>query len=219
MMKRLIILLAMLCMVSLASAAPTTSAATSIGNNNFTFQGTGSADPGWFQWGMAAGQSWAKTPNITPSGGAISYTMRGSPVYGCTSYYYRACDATGCGSEVSFMTTAVTALPVITYGAFAENITENRFDPGNVFWNAMRPYTTVTGDTVFYGLIFAMVFVGAWLRTRGTAMATQFGMLCSALFVSSAVGLQLGLPPEFVAVGQAVMYISLASAVMAFTFR
>ena len=83
----------------------------------------------------------------------------------------------------------------------------------------MRPYTSVTGDTIFYGLIFALIFVGMWLRTRGTAVASMFGMICVGLFASTAVGLQLGLPPEFISVGQALLYLSLTGAIMAFTFK
>lgn len=218
--QRISLLLILLFIVGIVSAVPTTLPATSVGNNNITFNGNGVVSAkGWFQWGMASGNSWAKTPNITASGGVITYTLKGTPVFGCTTYYYRACDNTGCGSEVNLMTLEVTPLPSTTYGIYAQNITENAFSPANAFWNSLRPYTSVTGDTVFYGMIFAMIFVGLWLRTRGTMVANILGMLCIALFASTAVGLQLGLPPEFLAVGQALMYISLAGAFVSFTFK
>ena len=219
-MKTPLLLIALLLIACAASALPTTQPGTNIGNNNFTFTGTGvTGTTGWFQWGMAQGQSWAHTPNRTSSAGTITYTMKGTPIFGCTTYYYRACDPTGCGAELSFMTLAVTPIPTVTYGAYAQNITENQGDPSNAFWNFMQPYMGITGSEIFYGLIFACVFVGIWLRTRGTAVANIFGMICVGLFASSAVGLQLGLPPEFVAVGQALMYLSLTGAVMAFTFK
>jgi hypothetical protein len=117
------------------------------------------------------------------------------------------------------MTTTVTPLPTVTFGQYAQNITENQFSPQNVFWNSLQPFIAITGATIFYGLIFAIVFGGIWLRTRGTAVANIFGMICIGLFASSAVGLGLGLPPEFLAVGQALMYLSLTGAIMAFTFK
>ena len=98
-------------------------------------------------------------------------------------------------------------------------MTENNFDLANAFWNFTKPYTDVTGATMFYALILAMLFGGMWLRTKGTQTATILGMIMIGLFASSAAGLQLGLPPEFLAVGQALMYLSLAGAVMMFTFK
>ena len=216
----LIIFISFIILSCSVSAIPTTGVATMVGNNNASLSATGaSGTVGWFQWGMKTGQTWAHTPNVTISGGSFSYTMRGTPLFGSTTYYYKACDQTGCGSQEEFTTAIVTPLPETTFGEFAINITENGFDPQNAFWNAMRPYTSVTGDTIFYGLIFALIFVGLWLRTRGTAVASMFGMICVGLFASTAVGLQLGLPPEFISVGQALLYLSLTGAIMAFTFK
>ena len=220
MKKLLLLLIAMLVVVSVASALPTTGAATAIGNNNFTFTGNGVAGTvGWFQWGMKEGQSWARSPNVTPAAGVITYRMSGSPIRGCTSFWYRACDVTGCGAEVTLMTLEVTPLPTTTFGQWAEEIRDSHFDPQVLVWNSVQPYVSITGATVFYGIIFAMIFVGLWLRTRGTAVAMQLGMICTVLFASSLVGLQLGLPPEFIAVGQALLYISLAGAIVSFTIK
>ena len=94
------------------SAIPTTGAATMVGNNNASLSATGSSGTdGWFQWGMKTGQTWAHTPNVTISGGSFSYTMRGTPLFGSTTYYYKACDQTGCGSQEEFTTAVVTPLP------------------------------------------------------------------------------------------------------------
>lgn len=219
-MRHIILLLALLLVISTASALPTTGAASAVGSNNFTLSATGvTGTAGWFQWGLKPGASWAHTPNVTASGGAISYTMVGSPIFGCTTYYYRACDSTGCGSELSLMTTAVTPVATTTWSQWAENITANGLDPGNFIWNAMQPYMNVTTPTVFYSMIFAMMFVGVWLRTRGTAVGSTLGVICIGLFASSAIALQVGLSPEFQAVGQAVLYVSLAGIVTSYTFK
>jgi hypothetical protein len=225
-MKALYFLIAVLLLCASVSAVPTTLAATNIGNNNFTLNGNAVAGTtGWFQWSFVTGREFAHLPNVTSNGGTITYTMKGTPVFGSTVYYFKACDPTGCGGELSFTTAAVTPLPTPMIGAyamdaFATNITENGFDLPNAAWNAMRPYTAVTTDTIFYGMIFAMVFVGMWLRTRGTATANIFGMLCIGLFGISGGLLGGGiLPAEFMAAGQAMMYLSLTGAVLAFTFK
>jgi hypothetical protein len=206
--------------VSIASAVPTTSAATMVGNNNFTMNGAGATGGvGWFQWSMKPGLEYAHTPNITTAGGSYSYILSDSPVWGSTAYYYKACDVTGCGSEVSLTTTAVTPIPVPNYDAYAQNMTENHLNPMNWLWNVTQPFIAVSGDTIFYGLIFAMLLIGMWLRTHGTATATIFGMMFVALFTASAGGLAIGMPPEFLAVGQALLYVSLTGAIVMFTFK
>lgn len=220
-MKRLFLLfILLLCGIGIVSAIPNTDIATLIGSNNVTMNGDSvSGTVGWFQWGLATGQVWAHTPNVTPAGGIISYTMTGTPIFGNTTYYYEACDVTGCGLQVSFLTMPVTPLPTTTFGQYAENITQNGFSPANIVYNSVQPYIAVSTATIFYAIILMMLFVGLWLRTRGTATAQQIGMICAILFVSSAVGLGLGIPPEFAAAAQALLYVSLASTILMFTFK
>lgn len=220
-MKKILLLISILVLCSFASAIPTTLPATAIATNNFTLNGNGVAgSAGWFQWGMdVPGSSWAHTPNSTPSAGVINYTMRGSPVYGCTTYYYRACDSTGCGSEVSFITPEVAPLVTQNYGNAAQEIIDSRFDLATAFWNSMTPYTNVTTPTFFYAAILALILGGIWIRTRGTPMVTSFTMICGGLAASSATGLQLGLPPEMNALLQAILYISLSCAIVSWTVK
>lgn len=216
----LAIILFLLITVSTVEAVPTTNAATMVGNNNFTMNGNGATGGvGWFQWSMKTGLEYAHTPNVTTPGGAYSYVMSNSPIWGSTVYYYKACDATGCGGEVSLTTTVVTPIPVPNYDAYAQNMTENHLDPINFIWNTTRAYTMISGDTILYGLIFAMLLIGMWLRTRGTQTAMMFGMMFVCMFTVSAGGLAIGLPPEFLAAGQALMYISLTGAIVMFTFK
>ena len=219
-MKYGLLFVAVILLVGLVSATPTTGAATAIGNNNVTMNGAGvTGSTGWFQFGEAIGTSYAHTKNVTATAGAINYTMRGSPLAGNTTFYYKACDPTGCGAEVSFLVAVVTPLPTTTFGLAATNMTDNNLDAANFLYNAVQPYVNVTGWTIFYALIFSMIFMGIWLRTRQTGTALQFGIICSILVVGSATGLQLGMPPEFIAAAQALMYISIAGAFVSFTFK
>lgn len=202
------------------SAIPTTGVATDIGTNNVTLHGTGiTGSVGWFKFGMLSGQTWSSTRNVTAIAGSTTLTMRGTPLFGNTTYYYRACDVTGCGSEVSFTILPITPLPTTTFGIYVQAIIDSDFDLGATFWYFLMPYISVTTNTVFFAFIFGMIFVGIWLRTRGTIIATQIWMLFAGFACASAIGLQLGLPPELVQIAQALLYISLAGAFVSYTFR
>jgi hypothetical protein len=213
-------ILALFVLCITVGAVPTTGAATAVGNHNATLHATGCAGTDcWFQIGPVPGNTWAHLPNVTPSAGTISYVWSGAGIYGETTYYYRACDTTGCGVDLSFLTTEVTPIPTGNFGAYAQNMTESGFNPTNVLWNSAQAYISITGATIFYAIILMMLFVGVWISTRGTRVAMQLGMICTVFFASAAIGLQLGLPPEFVAIGQALLYVSLAGAIVSFTIR
>jgi hypothetical protein len=221
----LFVALFVLC-ISAVNAVPITLPATAVGNNNVTLNGNGvTGSTGWFQVSMATGLEYAHYPNVTANAGVISYTMKGTPLFGSTAYYFVACDPTGCGAEQTFTTAPVTQLPVpmingVAIDSFGNNLTENAMEPQNAVWNAMQPYIAISTDTIFYGLIFALVFVGMWLRTRGTQTATIFGMMCIGLFGVTGGLLGTGvLPGEFIAAGQAFLYLSLTGAILAFTFK
>lgn len=220
-MRHLLVCISLLLLCAVVSATPTTLPATLVGTNNFTMNGNGIVGSvGWFQWGMdVAGSSWAKTSNVTPVAGFTNYTMFGSPVYGVTTYYFRACDTTGCGSELSLITPAVTPLPTLLSGVNAQAVIDSHFDLTTVFWNSMAPYTNVTGSTIFYAAILILLLGGMWLRTRGTALVSTFTMLCAGLTASSVTGLQLGLPPELNALLQAILYVSLSCAIVSWTVK
>ena len=218
-MRYLWFLIAAICLCGIASAVPITGPATAVGSNNVTFNGAGiTGTTGWFQFGFSKAV-YAHTPNVTSQNGTITYTMKSMPLTGNTTFAYKACDPTGCGYEVTFLTLVVTPLPTITYGAYAENITQNGLDPANLVWNAIQPITAVSGATVMFGILFFVLFAGMWLRARQTGIAVQFGVICAVFVVSSAYGLQLGIPPVFAAAAQALLLVSLTGMIVAFTFK
>jgi hypothetical protein len=222
------IMIALVLLVAGAYAVPSTPSITLVGYDNATYNSGGvTGTVGWFDFGFSAGSAWNQLGNLTPNGGTITMTQNGEPlgIYGDT-YYITACDVTGCSAAASFSTTAATPLPTITianYAAtgqsYAQNITQNGFAPINLVWNAVQPYIQIEGATVFYGFILMSVFLVVWLRTRGTFIATMIGIVTAGLFCSMAVGLQLGIPPEFTALAQAIMYTSLAATITMFTFK
>jgi len=203
--------------IAIGSATPTTGVATLIGSNNATLAMSGAATTCWFEWGMQTGNdmTW-QTPNATPSGGLCNYTIRGSPYIGGQTFYFRGCDATGCGASGSFAAASVTPLPTSTYGATFENLTQNNFDITLIGGATMAPYMWLlpTYPSLIWGLIFMFIFIGLWLRGREIGTVTILGFIVGVLLFSPAYGLDIGVPQEFAAIGQGIAYACVAGYVL-----
>jgi len=222
-MKRLLLLVAVLVVFgSFVSAVPTTGAATLVGNNNVSLHATGAASPAWFQWGQHTGKLYFKTPNDTTSGGLLNHTLAHSPLYGSTLYYFKACDSTGCGNELTFTTSAVTPMPTNAMGqrltAFMESenfditkIPEVGFDP----YSWMMP-TDPPGFALMLitGLMLFTIFYGQFVRGRNVAVPALVGGIILPFFLYANTGLNLGIPPEMAAIAQGVMYACIAAVIL-----
>jgi hypothetical protein len=199
-------------LVVTANAIPSTNAPTAVGNNNFTMNMAGMSYPAWFVWGLHTNNEAWKTPNMTSG---TSYTQQGSPLYSLTTYYYRACDATGCGAEQSVTTTAVTPLPTSTLGAAINNMTLNGFDIMMISTNFMLPYMWLgTPLGVIFAWMFIVVFLGIWIRTRSVSVVTFLGLISSTCLVVSGQGLNLPIPQELVIVGQMMLYLTITACIV-----
>jgi hypothetical protein len=200
-----------------ASAVPTTGAATLVGSNNATLSATGGGTTGWFTYGTNPGNEYWTTPNITiPAGGAFTYRIAHSPLTGNTLWYFTACDETGCGSENSFITTAVTPIPRTNLGGFYRNITESGFDIPNMATNLIAPFRWNPNIplTIIFMLLFSPIFIGIWLRSRTVLIAMITGFITGSFILYANTGLQLGMPPEIIVVSQAICYIAFAGIVL-----
>lgn len=222
-MKYIFLILAILLVFSsVVSAIPTTAAATAVGNNNATLQGTGSATPGWFYWGQYTGKLYFKTPNQTPSGGLLNYTLAHSPLYGSTTYYFKACDSTGCGAELTFTTTVVTPMPTNTMGQRMQQFMESEnFDVTKIPQVASEPYTWALPQdppgfaiALITGLMLFVIFYGMFVRGRNVAVPALVGGIILPFILYGNQGLNLGIPQEMAAIGQGVWYACLAGVVL-----
>lgn len=218
----LLILAIAVMMIVPVAALPTTGAVTAVGTNNATFQATGvTGTAGWFIWGMYSGKEYLRTTNSTPSGGAISKVIWDFPIFGSTTYYVRACDSSGCGSEVSFTTGAITPLPTSTLGAPLTNMTDTHFDvsymPGNLaypFLSPFQPDLVDLGMALLMGLLLFAVFFGMWFRGKNVVIPSGVGLILSGLFMSADSGFNVGLPPEYLAIAQGIFCACLAGLIM-----
>jgi hypothetical protein len=202
-------------------ASPNTLPVTLIGSNNATLSASGADTTGWFVWGSNSDNEYWITPNQTVTGGAFSYRIHSSPLYGNTVYYVRACDVTGCGNEVSFTTLPVTPMPTVNIGGFYTNITESGFDPLMMMYNIGGPYVwnSEVPITVVFMLIFSPLFIGVWARSRSVLVSLILGFITGSFFLYANQGLGLGMPPEIISIAQAFCYIAFAGCVVYIVHR
>lgn len=201
-------------------AIPTTQAATLIGNNNVTLNSIGSVGDMWFQYGTDPTilNYWSDTRS-TP--GAV--TVIGGPIYPSTTYYFQACDSSGCGSVLSFTTTAITPLSIDPMGTAVTNMTKSNFNMLNMPQNLVVPYswlfptdTAAMSLTIVFGMLMMFIYIGMWLRTRSVATGVIMGILTSSFILFTNQGLNLGIPVEFANIAQGILYASLAAILLTF---
>jgi hypothetical protein len=205
-----------------AMAVPTTTAATAVGDNNATLHATGASGPSWFMWGMYTGKLYLRTANTTPSGGAISTTVWDFPIYPSTSYVFKACDVSGCGSELSFTTVALTITPDITLGYPLSNMTESHFDlsymPRNILYPATAPFQPndeQLGISLISSLFVMGIIFGQWFRGRNTIIpAFTFMIIGVFLMGADAYAIGPGVLSDWAAVGTGLLAASLAGVIM-----
>jgi hypothetical protein len=203
----------------LATAAPTTNAATLVGTNNATLSMTSAGGlTSWFEWGQNTVLLTWKTPNFTSTAGANTVIVKGSPLNGNTIFYFRACDTTGCGAQLSFTTPAITPMPTTTLGNIYQNLTDSGFDLTFIPIDAVASYGWVLPGSlvsVMWALVFSTIFLGMWLSGRGTIIPAILGLMIGTFLWSGGVG-QLNMPisPEMVDLGQGIVMASVAGVVV-----
>ena len=216
-----VVVAAIILCLPLGSALPfTDSPATDIGSNNATLFMTGASTTCWFQYGMLPGNNMTwKSPNQTPSGGLCNYTIKGSPITPLTVYYYRACDVTGCGSDDSFTTAAVTPIPTSTFGSIFQNLSDNNFDITLIGAATIQPFywAAPTMPSLIWALLFMGLLIGMWLRGRDLGYVAIFGIIISVLFIgtTSSYGLGIVVDPVFTDIGQGIVYATIAGVILA----
>ena len=208
-------------LLPLASAIPTTNAATLVGSNNATLNGAGAVGEAWFIWGQVSSSEYWTTPHRTPVGGVMEYRISQAPLFGSSTFYFRACDSTGCGNQETFTTIAVTPIPTLNIGGFYENITESGFDIPMMGSRLVNPYIwTGTPITIVFMLIFSPIFIGVWLRSRTVIVALLLGFITgSFILFADTTTIGISMPPEIVGIAQAMCYLAFAGAVLYIVHR
>lgn len=215
--KYLVLFIFMICLVLPVCALPTTQAATSITSNGATLNSAGGVAPIWFEYGQKSGSLTWKTANSSNA----SQIVYGSPIIGNTLFYFRVCDGTGCGNELSFTTSALVPMAQTTYSAALNNMTASQFDIETIAGNSIAGYfwLTPTFPAIVWGLLFFGIYVGLWIRERDLVVPVILGLITGTFVMYGDVGLQLGIPVEFQAAAQGITYAALAGIILAWMKR
>jgi hypothetical protein len=199
----------MVVVVMVVQGVPTTGAVTDITTNQVTFHATGSGNDGWFEWGGYTGGYHWTTVNQTYSGSFYEIQL-GAPMLTGTRYYVRACDNTGCGSEVTWDVPESTLPNRTSYGAGLIQILRTGFNTSYLLPAMVAPYTETFpgGAPATWGVLFFFIFAGYWLRPRDIFLPCILAMIAGgAIWLGNSA---LGVPPEFASIGQGLMYASIA---------
>ena len=215
--KWFILLIAFLCLVGTVFAAPVTLAATSVTNNGATLNLQAAAGEAWFLYGQTSDSLSWRTPNITNT----NYSVYGSPLIGSTLFYFKACDSNGCGSELTFTTSALTPQPQTTFGAGLDNITNSQYDIETIAHESIGGYFWLvpTFPSIVWGLLFFGIYLGLWIRERDMVVPVILGLISGSFVMFNDSGLQLGIPVEFQALAQGLTYAALAGVILAIMKR
>lgn len=208
---RLLAIVGIILIAGIASALPTTGAATAIGSNNVTIGCSGATGNWWVQWGSNDKVYWQSSPQS-----GATYRIHESPLTGNTLFYYQCCDSTGCGTQGTFTTLPVTPLPTQTIGSMYENMTESGYDLPSIAANIVAPFTWGGTDiTIIFMLIFSPIFIGVWLRSRSSLIALLLGFITGGFILTlQTSNIGISMPAEIVGIAQAMVYIAFAGAVL-----
>lgn len=194
-MKLPVLLLAILLIIGIVSAVPTTGAATDVNSNGFNCSATGvTGSEAWVMYGSnSQKENWASS-TYTASGGTAAIQVVGAPLLGGQHVYYQACDSTGCGNEVSTTLLAVTPVPTSNFGIYFRNITKSRFYAPVIGESMAQSYSQVMPISVMIGIMAMFFMFGLWMRTRSVRLIAIVGILLCPMILFSYQGLYLGLP-------------------------
>jgi hypothetical protein len=215
-MKWLAIVLTLL-LCGVASALPTTGAATGVNSNGFNVSVTGvTGTDCWVTWGdLPDKENWV-TPNGTATAGSASIQVIGTPIFGGEIVYYKACDLSGCGNEQTVTITVVTPVPQTTYGILMKNITNSRFDPKVIILSLGSGYTSNAPFVVIIGIALFFYMIGSWMRTRSVRLISIVGVLLAPFVMLGSSGLYLGIPSVGVMLAKGLLAAALAGVMFSF---
>lgn len=202
-------------LVGAAQAAPSVGAATGITSNSFntSLSGSNGGDT-WIAWGQASGvNNWASQTQT----GDGAFSVYGAPIIGGTTIYYKGCDSTGCGNELTASIPAITPIPTPTFGRIFTNLTNQHFAMTSIPGALVQAYaSTQVSITIFSGILFFFLFFGFWFRTRSVRLTLILGLLMSVFIITPTAGLMLGAPLLFQMVAQGLMAAAIAGVLVTF---
>lgn len=210
-------IIGLLVLVSIAQAIPAGGAATGVASNNFTVPVAGAVGDTFVAWGRAPGHYNFASGTYTPDGGAVNVEVFGAPLLGGKTVYYVACDSTGCDpNERNVLIPDVTPIPTTTFGVYYYALSQSHFKIDQIAPNTIPAYTaTGVSAIVMWGIMFMMIFMGIWFRTKSVRLPFILAMIVGAFILPIGSGLYLGAPITMQLVAQGLIPAALAGIIFA----
>lgn len=163
----------------------------------------------WFEYGMISGVYLYRTPNQTvTSTGSFNRTIRGIQLIPGKTYYYRAVGTASpeiYGDIENFTLNVLTPIPTQDFGEHYEELEEAKFNLSKLAVVIPKTFTDIMGN-LFFGLLFALIFLGIWLRQEDVGIPALLGMLVGG-------SIWFLLPEEFVKISYSLLVVSLGALV------
>jgi hypothetical protein len=196
--------------VGICGAVPTTDAASGVTTREATFNSHGGATMCWFTWGgSSTGNLIYSTPNDSSCSG--TYLQLGSPLLTSFTYYVKACDVTGCGNAISFTTPPATISNRTYYGDGVIAMARSGMNVTQIMSLILVPYTSTITAPITWGMLFLFIFLGLWIKPKDITIPLILAFIAGGAIWSGTSA--LGIPPEFVDIGQGLMYAAVAGLV------
>jgi hypothetical protein len=204
--KYVLITLVLMACIGVCSGVPTTDAATGVTNRAATMNMHGGTGDCWYEWG-GSGNLIYSTGNVTCG----AYEQWGSPILSSTTYSFKACDSTGCGSPLSFTTSVATVSNRTYYGEGVITMFKSGMNVTQVMSVVLTPYTNTMTAPVTWGMLFLFIFLGLWIKPKDITIPLIIAFIAGGAIWSGTSA--LGIPPEFADMGQGLMYAAVAGLV------
>jgi len=165
--------------------------------------------PAWFAFSSNQGENFPfRTDDMAVVSGHINKTYCGFPLLPGHEYYYSLENGSGHGNEMSFTMPGITPHPTTSFGAPVESFLGSELNVTAMVSAIWAPYMAVSG-VLGMGLVVGGVFSNMALKQQSVRIPAIVILLTGETFWTF-------MPPEFIAIAQVMIILSLAGMVFWF---
>lgn len=164
----------------------------------------------YFEYGAVSGVYIHGTADqILTTNQSFNQTVEGIQLIPSKTYYFRAVgnesgnDTLVYGGEKYFPLNPLTPIPTQDFGEHYEELEEAKFNLTKLAVVIPKIYTDIMGD-LFFGLLFALIFIGIWLRQEDVGIPAVLGMIVGG-------SIWAFLPESFIRIAYSLLVVSLGA--------
>lgn len=190
-----------------ATSVDTDSATLSLNLSNLTNGYT----TAWFEYGGNENSLRFRTAYTNRSNGSYSVTINSFPLIAGQTFYYRGMATSLTGNMSNFTLTGVSAFTDYNFDAIEDDFLDAGFNLSEQVETLPLVYEDLLG-TLFWGIIFALIFIIMWIRQEDVTNPAILGIIISvAIFTMT--------PVEYLKVGYALLIVSIAGIIVSIIFK